>query len=208
METETWISRRLAGASPSGTHRERVSIDLRGHGPALNAIAQSRHVTVAAFVRTVLAEWLETRSVADAGQGTVDVLAAPVSFQKEHTVIKVTLRMPAGYAAKLARAARAAELSQGLYVARLIIAQPPAPVAPDQRENRAALVRSTATLAAMSGDLQALMRLLRQRSSPELAACEAMVAQLSEAVLRQLAAASPLIAVLAPSRRPVMGDPI
>ncbi|MBT9586223.1 hypothetical protein IV102_22975, partial [bacterium] len=122
-------------------------------------------------MRTALAEWLETHFAADAGRGAVDVLAAPVSSQKENAVIKVTLRMPAGYAARLARAARAAELSQGLYVARLINAQPPAPVPPDQRENRAALVRSTATLAAMSGDLQALMRVLRQRSSPELAAC-------------------------------------
>jgi hypothetical protein len=207
METETWIRRRLDDAPPSGTHRERVSIDLRGHGPALNAIAQSRRVTVAALVRTVLAEWLETRSVADTGRGSVDVLAAPVSSQKESAVIKVTLRMPAGHAASLARAARAAELSQGLYVARLINAQPPAPVAPDQRENRAALVRSTAALAAMSSDLHALMRVLRQRSSPELAVCEAMVAQLSEAVLRQLSAASPLIAALAPYRRQVMGDP-
>ena len=133
MDTLNWISRHLDGAPTSGTRRQRVSVDLRGHGLALNAIAQSRHITVAALVRTVIAEWLEERFAADAGRGAVDALSAPVSSQKENAVVKVTLRMPAGHATSLARAARAAELSQGLYVARLINLRPPAPVASDQR---------------------------------------------------------------------------
>lgn len=188
--------------------RERVSIDLRGHCSALNAIARSRQMTVAALVRTVLAEWLEAHPVDDVGVCAVDVArTASVRSQNEDTVIKMTLRMSAGHAARLARSARAAELSQGIYVARLIDEQPPVPVAPDQRENRAVLARSTATVAAMSSDLQALMRILRQTSVPEPGARLATLAQLADALQQHLAAAAPLMAALTPSRRPAAGDP-
>ena len=208
MASVTRISQLSDQASRSEMRRERVSIDLRRHRPALNAIARSRRMTVAALVRTVVAEWLEARPVVDVSQGAADVvLAAFVAFQKEDAVIKVTLRMPARHAARLAHAARAAELSQGLYVARLIDAQLPAPVAPDQRENRAVLARSTATVAAMSSDLQTLMRILRQTSAPQPGARLATLAQLADALQQHLAAAAALMAAMSPSRRPAAGDP-
>lgn len=207
MASVTLMSQLPDQASRSEMRRERVSIDLRGHGPALYAIARSRQMTVAALVRTVVAEWLEARPVADVGQGAVDgVLVASIPSRKEDATFKMTLRMPAGHAARLARAARVAELSQGIYVARLIDALPPVPMAPDQRENRAALLRSTATLAAVSSDLQAFLRVLRQASSAEQAA-RVDVAQLSDAVLKHLETTSPLIAALTPSRRLAAGDP-
>lgn len=143
------------GDQPRAARRARVTIDLRGHGPALNAIALSKHTSVAALVRTVLGDWLKSRSVAETEEGAVSAaLDVPVPLQKGGDALKVTLRMPVAQALRLAQQARAAELAQGVYVARLIDALPAFPAPPDLRENRAALVRSTATLAALSGDLR------------------------------------------------------
>ena len=209
MASVSWINQPPDQASRSEMRRERVSIDLRGHGPALSAIARSRQMTVAALVRTALAEWLEARAGADAGMCEVDDVRAARGLSKEEdAVVKMTLRMPAGHAARLAHAARAAELSQGIYVARLIDASPPVPVAPDQRENRAVLARSTATVAAMSSDLQALMRILLRTSVPEPGARIATLAQLADALQQHLAAAAPLMAALTPSRRPSAGSAV
>lgn len=204
MATATW-TRRSADVAPRSTaRRERVSIDLRGHGPALTAVAQSMRVPVAVLVRSVLAEWLQAHAVAESG-----TRAAPdgAPAQPADAVIKVTLRMRAGHALRLARSARAAEHSQGAYVERLIDEQPPAPVSPDLRESRAALMRSTATLAAMSGDLQMLVRILRQSAPLEQSVCVAAVARLSDAVLLHLSTAAPLLAALKSARRAAAGDP-
>lgn len=202
MATVTW-TRHADDAPRSTARRKRASIDLCEHGPALKAIAQSIQMPVATLVRTVLAEWLLARAVS----GQADTAGAPPSRSND-TIISVSLRMPARHAAGLACAARAAALSQGIYVARLIDGQPPAPVTPDQRENRVALMRSTAVLAAMSCDLHAFMRAMLQTPSPEQAACNARVAELSEAVRRHLAAAAPLMASLTPSRRQSAGVPV
>ena len=184
--------------------RERLSIDLRGHGPALDVIAQSMQISKAVLVRTVLANWLKARTVPAAGHDAAGVGPS----ETRDAVIKMTLRLTAGYAAKLARAARSAEMSQGVFVARLIDGQAPVPVPPDLRESRAALARSTATLAAMSGDLQALLRFLRQPSLHNHAEHSVTLAQLADAINLHLATAAPLIAALKPSRRPAAGDSV
>jgi len=197
-------TRHVADDAPRSTaRRERMSIDLRGHGPALNAIAQSMQMPVAALVRTAVAEWVEARSVAGHARA-----AGAVPPGAQDAITKVTLRMAARHAAGLVCAARAAGLSQGVYVARLMDGQPPVPVAPDQRENWAALVRSNAVLAAISSDLDALMRVMGEASSPEQVACSDAVAELSDAVKRHLAAAAPLVSALTPSRRQGAGDPV
>ncbi|MCX2862583.1 hypothetical protein OOZ63_12105 [Paucibacter sp. PLA-PC-4] len=204
MAKAIW-TRHAAHAAPRSTlRRERVTVDLRGHGAVLNAIAQSLRMPVATLVRTAIAEWLDARSVAGC-----QAQAADAGLRgSDDTITKVTLRMSERHAAGLARAARAAELPQGFYVARLLDGQPPTPVPPDQAENRAALLRYTAALAPMSSDLQALMRAMRQASSREQAACSDAVADLSEALQRHLAATTPLISALTTSRRYVAGDPV
>lgn len=200
MAKPTW-TRRAADAVPrSAARRERVSIDLRGHALALNAVARSRRIPVAALVRTILADWLRAQPISDVDPPDG---AAPVGPRA--ACIKVTLRMSAGHAARLARDARAAELSQGAYVARLIADQAPMPGASDQRENREALIRSTAVLAGLSGDLQAVIRSLRIGSPAELQACRAAVTPLPETVRRHLALVAPLMAALSPSRGRVAG---
>lgn len=203
MAKVNWTRHAGSDAPRSTARRGRVTIDLRGHGPALNAIAHSLRIPVAALARMALAEWLDARSVV--GQAKA---ADAVPLGADDTITKVTLRMASRHAAGLARAARAAELSQGFYVARLLDGQPPMPVPPDQAENRAALLRSTAALAAMSSDLHTLLRAMRQASAPEHAACSDAVAELSDAVQRHLAATAPLISALTSSRRQDAGDPV
>lgn len=200
------LSRTLPAADDacrSTGRRERVSIDLRGHGAALNALAQSKQMPVSALVRKILAEWLHARSFVDEAHAVGTVPSRSVD-----AITKVTLRIPARHAVGLACAARAADLSQGAYVMRLLDGQQPAPVARDQHENRLALVRSTAMLAALSSDLHALLRAMRQASLPDTAACMTVVAEVSDAVHLHLVAAAPLMAAIAPSRRAAAADPV
>jgi hypothetical protein len=202
MACVTSICQDQPGGPPRPARRERISIDLRGYSSALDAMAQSQHTSIAVLVRTALANWLTTGSVACTGAAAAGpVLAEPVQPQRAAATVKVTLRMTVAAATQLARQARAAELSQGVYVARQIDALPVVPAPPDLRENRTALVRSTATLAALSGDLRALVRLLGQRSSPALEALTAPVGGVADAIDRHLVLAASLMAALTPARR-------
>ena len=74
MARATWIRHGAGDASSVRGRRERLSIDLRGHGPALDVIAQSMQISVAVLVRTVLADWLKVRAVPTAGHDAVDVV--------------------------------------------------------------------------------------------------------------------------------------
>ena len=193
-----------ANASRIGLRRERLSIDFRRHGPALAAIARSRRMTTAALARSVLGEWLMTQSVDAAPVGAMSTEpdgSAPLS--RDAPVTKVTLRMPADRAAKLARAARATELSQGMYVVQLLDSQSDGPLVAGPGETLAALVRSNAKLAALNSDLKALARALKQASSHELADLNVLVSGLTAEVSQHLASAAPQIAALPASwRRP------
>lgn len=188
-------------AARSTTRHECVWVRLRGHGPALSVVAQSLQVPLTTLASAVLTEWLEARCVAGLEQAAGDDAAL-----SDDAITRVSVRMPTRHAAELACAARTAALTRGNYVARLIEGVPAASVTPDQRENRLALVRSTAELAARSGDLHALMRAMRQTSSPEKAACDAAVAELSNSLNRHLAVAAQLMVSLTPSQRQIAAD--
>lgn len=203
MAKLTWTRHAVDDAARSTTRPERVSIDLRGHRRALSVVAQSMQVPVATLASAILVEWLEAPSV-----GGLERAAGADAARSDDPITQVKVRMPTRHAAELARTARAAELSRGMYVARLMERLPPAPVAPDQSENRLALLRSTAELAAMSDDLQTFMRGMLQTSSPENIALEAVVAGLSTALNRHLAVAALLMASLTPSQRQLAGDPV
>lgn len=192
-------------AQRSSSRRERLTIDFRRHGPALIVIARSRRMSAAALARTVLGEWLDAQAVGASPFGAMDMAQAmSVPLHQDASFAKVTLRMPADRAAKLARAARAAELSQGMYVAQLLDAQSEeGPLAASSRELVSALVRSNAELAALTGGLKALAREPEHASSPELAGLDVMVAGLTAEVSQHLAsAASQIAAVPASWRRP------
>lgn len=162
----------------------------------MKLLARSRGLTVSALVRLIVAKGLE----AEAPLGVSSAPQVPALASSTGVELPVGLRMPAHYASLLARTARAAEISQGNYVAQLLDGHPPPPVAPDQRENRSALVQSNAGLATLSSDVQALIRLLRQSGSPESTQCLAALKILSERVVSHLAIAAPLLATMKATR--------
>ncbi|MGN6828594.1 hypothetical protein [Paucibacter sp. M5-1] len=202
MRTATFVRQPRAHASRSGSsRRERLTIDFRRHGPALTAIARSRRVSAAALARSVLGEWLDSQSV-DAFGAMDTALAVSVAQHGDAPFAKVTLRMPADRAAKLARAARAAELSQGMYVAQLLDTRSVEdPLHASPRELVSSLVRSNAKLAALNSGLKTLGRALEQSSSPELAGLETLVARLTAEVGQYLASAAPQMAAMPTSWR-------
>lgn len=175
--------------------RDRVTVDLRGMRERLQAHAAARQLTLAALVRQGIAQLLDVAGdvVPTGGSDT----AAP----GEHRVDKVTLRLPSVSAAALARRARAADVSQGAYVAGLIDGMPPDPLPPDHDDATAALIGSTDQLAAISTDLNAFMRLLCRGSSSEIERYRAGIMSLADDVRSHLALAAPLAAALRSARR-------
>lgn len=176
--------------------RDRVTIDTRGMRDRLLSLAAARKTTTAALLRKALVTLLDSEpSDGDTSRNNT----APAS---DGQVVKVTLRLPSTDAIALATRARAADVSQGAYVAGLIGGTPPAPVPRDHAHAVAALVASTDQLAAMGADLSAFMRLLGRASSSEIERYRAGIMSLADDVRKHLALASPLVAELRSARRP------
>ena len=174
--------------------RDRVTIELRGMRERLNALAAARKMTTAALARKALGTLLDDEQ-SDDQIGSNDTTASDAQ------VVKVTLRLSAAHAAALATRARAADVSQGAYVAGLIDGTPPNPLPPNHANAVAALVGSTNQLAAMGADLNAFMRLLVRGSSTEMERYRAGILSLADDVRRHLALAALLVAELRSARR-------
>lgn len=174
--------------------RDRVTIELRGMRERLNALAAARKMTTAVLARRALGKLLDDEP-SDHQIGRNDTTASDAQ------VVKVTLRLSVGHAIALATRARAADVSQGAYVAGLIDGTPPNPLPPDHTYAVAALVGSTDQLAAMGADLNAFMRLLGRGSSTEIEPYRAGIMSLTDDVRRHLALAAPLAAELRSTRR-------
>ena len=167
--------------------RDRVTADLRGARARVQEHAAAQGITVAAFVRQAVLEatnqpLAQTEEGADAGPSS------------RRGIVKVTLRLPAVHALLLGRRARAAELSQGTYVARLIDDAPPPAAPPDRREALRQLVRATDQLASIGTDLNAFMRLVRGGKSQQMESYRAGIISLSSDVRRHLSVLSGYLA--------------
>jgi hypothetical protein len=141
--------------------RERVTIDLRGIGPRLQAHAAAHGRTTAAVVRAAVVTAL------DAESGSVEPgrVVEPIDAR----VVKVTLRLDGVHASWLARRARLADVSQGAYVMGLLDGQPPSPRSADHGVAVAALADSTHKVATMSADIHGFLRLIRNAKGDEAA---------------------------------------
>ena len=180
--------RDLIVSSPA---RDRVTVDLRGVGERLRAQAAARRMTTGAFVRRAVVLQLD-----DTAHASVD--AAPVT---DGTIVKVTLRLSAPHAVALATRARQADASQGAYVAGLLDGSPPAPLPPDRADAIAALVASTDQLAALSTDISALTRLLKQANGGAAARYRERVDDLFVEVRQHLKQATDLFRTVIPVQR-------
>ena len=133
--------------------RDRVTIDLRGIGPAVRAAASARRLRVAAYARLALSE-------ASNQAATPSLPASPI--EQANAVMKVTLRLDPLDAELLLLGAAHVGLSYGAFVARLLRGAPlPAPLA-DRVQDRDALIASSDHLATLSADLASLIRMLKR----------------------------------------------
>jgi hypothetical protein len=176
-------------AQAAAALRDRVTVDLRGIRPRLQAQAAKRQMTTAALVRHAVTAMLDD-TPSDVGG------YAPIDSASGTPVLKVTLRLPVGHAVVLASRARVADVSQGTYVARLIDGTPAQPRAPNHTQAVAALMASTDRLAALSADLNAFMRLLGRTPSSQLEPYRASIRSLASDVRVHLASAAALVAEL------------
>ena len=177
---------------------ERVTIDLRGLGAAVQLRAAAERTTVAALARRAIAAMLH----APAPQAELfsAVAAAAPRVPPDGLPVKVTVRMSATHAVTLATRARSADVSQGAYVAGLLDNAPPPPQPPNHHEAISALLTSTDQLAVLSADLNAFMRLLGRGNPAALEHYRASVMSLSKDVHGHLTAASRLMSELKPAR--------
>ncbi|MDH4390257.1 MAG: hypothetical protein QE285_02385 [Aquabacterium sp.] len=183
----------IDAACTAAALRDRITVDLRGLRPQVQAQAAMHQMTAAALVRRAVTAMLDD-TPSDAGN------SGPIDSASGNPVVKVTLRLPVAHAVLLASRARRADVSQGSYVARLIDGTPAQPLAPDHTQAVAALMASTDRLAALSADLNAFMRLLGRAPRSELEPYRASIRSLANDVRVHLASAAALVAALRATR--------
>ena len=140
--------------------RDRVIIDLRGIGDAVRSAAAQRRISVAHLARQCLLSAMAPSEPPARPPGSD---CPTPSFP----TAKLTLRLPQPHADALIVNAVGLGLSYGEYVARLVNGSPLPRPAAERAADRAALLKSSDQLAALSADLNAFMRLLRSGDSAE-----------------------------------------
>jgi hypothetical protein len=137
--------------------REFFTVDLRGLRAALAAHAASQGVTESDVLRSALAAAL--------GSGACSATTAQSGQNDDPHAggsIKLSVRLPRPAARRLDHQARAAGLSRGVYLSRLIDGAPPIIAAADRAAGAAALSASAAELALLSRDINHQTQLLRR----------------------------------------------
>jgi hypothetical protein len=175
--------------------RDRLTIELHGMRERLHSLATARKTTTSALARQAL------RSLLDAEPGDAGHLKHEATTACDGPIVKLTLRLPATHAEALATRARAAEVSQGAFVAALIDGNPPAPLPRDHADAVAAVVASTDQLAVVCADINALMRLAKIGAKEDVQSYRARVWNLVDDVRGHLAVVSPLVAALKSAKR-------
>jgi plasmid stability protein len=174
--------------------REFFTVDLRGLRARLRARAASLGLTESAVLRGVLAAGLggekSDPSAPSAGAG-VPVIASRV---------KLSVRLPRTASSRLDRNARAAGLSRGVYLTRLIDGAPPVVASSDRAAMFNALNASSAELALLSRDINHLTRLLSQGSFQAAREYRVRLESLDSVVQAHLALAAPVLAELSGKR--------
>lgn len=179
--------------------RDRVTVDLRGIGSRLQGHASAQGKSVAAMVRVAVVAMLDSSDC---------VTALPCSPGPiESRTVKVTLRVGAMHAARLAHRARAAEVSQGAYVATLLDGMAASPRPADHGDAVAALAESTQRVAAMSADINTFTRLIRDLNLHEAPKFCTGLMSLSEDMRLHLRVASRLMARMTTRTREASGPP-
>lgn len=181
-----------APAPRPGT-RDRVTVDLRGLRARLQSHAQAQGQTIAVLVRSAIVAMLD-----DAGP--IDPEVPCVAPSRERT-LKVTLRLPVAHAVLLARRARAADQSQGRYVAALLDGFAPRPITPEGDRAVSALIGSTYRLATLSADINAHLRAWREGATGDFEQYRMGREPVGVVLQEHLCLASQVVAELRPAQR-------
>ena len=173
-------------SSPS---REFFTVDLRGMRAMLRARATSQSLTESAVVRGILAAALGAeRGDSSAPSTACGPMTAPQ--------VKMSVRLPRSAASRLDRQARAAGLSRGVYLTRLIDDAPPVVASVDRAAMFNALNASSNELALLSRDMNHLTGLLRQGSFAAAREYTARHDSVDRMVQAHLALAAPILCEL------------
>ena len=177
--------------------RECFTVDLRGLRAALAARADRDGLTKSEVLRGALAKTLGT-DLALLPEPPADCTAAP--FRAPPLKLSARLMRPA--AIRLDQSARAAGLSRGAYLARLIQGAPPVESSTDRAALCTALTKSSEELAVMSRDINHLTQLLRRGSVQAATSYATRHETLDRDVRSHLALAAAVLADLSTMRSP------
>ncbi|MBY0468522.1 MAG: hypothetical protein K2Q07_06050 [Burkholderiaceae bacterium] len=178
------------------TAHDFVTVDMRGLKAALVARAQAERVSVSVLVRSAVARDLGLSAGAETRR--IDSSAtSPTSAAS----VKLSIRMTAEEARRLAAGARAAGLSRGAYLAGLIANVPVLSAGGGRVEHIATLMASSAELATLSRNIHRLTALLRQANVEPARPYREMLDTLAGDVRRHLELAARVLADLQPQNR-------
>lgn len=179
---------------------EFVTVDLRGSKTELVARARADRVSVSSIVRSAVA-----RELGRTGEpATPSAESATGRADATDRTVKLSIRLHASEAERLAAGARAAGLSRAAYLVGLIDAVPALTTIANRPNLVAAVVASTAELATLARSLRHLSALLRHGEVQAARPYREMLDTLSSDVHRHLETASTTLAQLRP-RRPHAG---
>jgi hypothetical protein len=144
--------------------REYFTVDLRGLRAALAARAAERRMTESDVLRSALAVALDADPriaiTTDFGGGPSPT--PPTPHTSPTPQVKLSVRLTRLASQRLDRQARAAGLSRGAYLSRLIDGAPPVTASADRKAAAAALSQSSAELAILSRDINHFTQLVRR----------------------------------------------
>jgi hypothetical protein len=175
--------------------REYFTVDLRGLRTALAARAARDEMTESDVLRSALATTLGTERVAVSGSPIATAVGRRSLFQ-----VKLSVRLVRPAAHRLDRDARAAGLSRGAYLARLIQGALPVATSADSVAMCAALNKSSEELSDISRDIHHLTILLRQGAGQAGRSYAARHELLDRGVRAHLALAAAVLAELSGRR--------
>jgi hypothetical protein len=174
----------------SASRREFFSVDLRGLRSRLKARAVMNGLTESELLRSVLANALSAEQDASCGSWAGD--DDPLITAR----VKLSIRLLRPTSSRLDHNARAAGLSRGVYLTRLIDGAPPVIASSDREAMFNALNASSEELAVLSRDINHLTELLRQGSVQAAGACVARHEALDADLRRHLGLAARVLAEL------------
>ena len=175
--------------------REYFTVDLRGLRAALAARAAERRMTESDVLRSALAAALD----AYPSTGVTDDIAVG-DGQPPTPHVKLSVRLTRLASQRLDRQARAAGLSRGAYLTRMIDGAPPVTASADRKAAAAALSQSSAELAVLSRDINHLTQLVRRGAMDAALQYRERLDHLDVDVRSHLDKAAAVLAELAPAR--------